>query len=245
MKKTIIQALLVASLLSSPLFAQTAESIIQRMEENTIHSTARIEGTMIINDRFGEMVTTFISYSRGADDTLIEFTSRDEAGQKILRTADEIYLYYPDAEEIIRLQGAALRDSVLGSDMSYEDLTGGKGLMDSYDITLLGREMIRGRSCYKLELKAKRRNVAYPKQIMWVDDQDFIYLKVEQYALSGRLLKEVYVEETQTIKGKTLPVRTIISDKLKKNSNTMFIVDNIDIDIYIPENTFSLQELTW
>ena len=245
MKKIIIQTLIVLCLLSSPLFGQTAESIIQRMEENTVHSTARITGTMIINDRFGEMVTTFISYSRGVDDTLIEFTSRDEAGQKILRTADEIYLYFPDAEEIIRLQGAALRDSVLGSDMSYEDLTGGKGLLDSYDITLKGSEMILGRSCYKLELKAKRRNVAYPKQIMWVDDQDFIYLKVEQYALSGRLLKEVYVEETQTIKGKTLPVRTVISDKLKKKSSTVFIIDDMELDIDIPDKIFSFRELTW
>ena len=97
--------------------ALTAEEIIGRMEENTVFETSRAEGAMMIKDRFGTKETRFISYSRGKDTTLIEFTSLEERGMKILRTEEEIYLFYPDAEELIRLQGAALRDSVLGSDI--------------------------------------------------------------------------------------------------------------------------------
>lgn len=227
------------------LFPESAESIILRLEDNTVHSTSRIEGTMKITDRFGEKTTSFISWSEGEDNALIEFTSTDEAGQKILRTKDAIYLFYPDAEELIRLGGSALRDSVLGSDMSYEDLTGGKGLLDSYSVVLEGTEVIQGKECYKLILTAKTRNVPYPKQAMWVDKETYMYLRVEQYAKSGRLLKEMDIVDVEEVGGKVIPVQMVIADAMKKKSSTVFTIHDIQIGLVISPDLFSLQELTW
>lgn len=245
MKKLIVPVLMFIMYSTPSLFPQTAESIIRRLEENTIHTTSRIEGTMTVTDRFGEKTTSFISWSEGEDTALIEFTSTDEEGQKILRTKDEIYLFYPDAEELIRLKGAALRESVLGSDMSYEDLTGGKGLLESYSITLEGTEQIEGKEYYNLILTAKSRNVPYPKQIMWVDRETYIYKRIEQYALSGRLLKEMDITEVTRISGKSIPTKMVITDAMKKRSSTVFTILDIQIGISIPPNLFSLQELTW
>lgn len=249
-----LAGLLVAagSLLTLPLFAETAaapaesaEQVIQRLEENQVHETARSEGRMIINDRFGEKVTTFKSWAAGDEKSLIEFTSRQERGQKILRTDDEIYLYFPDAAEVIRLQGAALRDSVLGSDMSYEDMTGGKGLLEDYDAEMLGTETVDGQECYKIELKAKGRGVAYPKEIIWVDAEMYVTRRVHMFSLSGKLLKEMRMQDYVTRRGKTFPVRFIIEDKLKRNSSTEFVIETIEIGVDIPSSRFSLEELTW
>ena len=200
---------------------------------------------MIITDRFGEKVTTFKSWAEGDEKSLIEFTSRQERGQKILRREDEIYLYFPDAAEVIRLQGAALRDSVLGSDMSYEDMTGGKGLLESYNAEMLGKETVDGEECYKIELHAKGRGVPYPKEIMWVDTEMFVNRKVHMFSLSDKLLKEMRMEDYTTQKGKTFPVRFIIEDKMKSNSSTEFVIESIEIGIDIPSSLFSLEELTW
>src|SRR6056297_4309979 len=238
--------LLAVSMLSSlPLYAISAEEIISKLEENQVHETARSEGKMIINDRFGEKVTSFKSWAVGDEKSLIEFTSRQERGQKILRTDDEIYLYFPDAAEVIRLQGAALRDSVLGSDMSYEDMTGGKGLLESYNAEMLGKETVDGEECYKIELHAKGRGVPYPKEIMWVDTEMFVNRKVHMFSLSDKLLKEMRMEDYTTQKGKTFPVRFIIEDKMKSNSSTEFVIESIEIGIDIPSSLFSLEELTW
>jgi len=230
---------------SLPLYAITAEEIISRMEENQVHDTAYSEGRMIINDRFGEKVTSFKSWAEGEEKSLIEFTSRQERGQKILRTDDEIYLFFPDAAEIIRLQGAALRDSVLGSDLSYEDMTGDKGLLDSYEAELLGTEKVEGEECYKINLKAISRDVPYPKEIVWVDRELFVGRKVHKFSLSGKLLKEMLVEEFATQEGKMFPVEFVMRDKMKRNSSTRFVIEEIEIGADIPRNTFSLEELTW
>ncbi|RKX77828.1 MAG: outer membrane lipoprotein-sorting protein [Spirochaetes bacterium] len=223
----------------------TPEEILERMLENQVHDTARIEGKMIIQDRFGKKTVTFVSWSRGEDNALIEFTSKYEAGQKILRNEDELYLYFPDAEEVIRLQGAALRQSVLGSDFSYEDMTGEKDLLDSYKVTLLGSEEVDGHDCYKLQLEAVSRNVPYPREILWVDKELFIYRKVHKFSLSGRLLKEMRITRFTRQNGKVIPVELLMEDKMKKNSSTEFIIQKIEIGIPIPEEKFSLRELTW
>ena len=169
--------------------AITAEEIVANVEDNQINEAERIDGSMIISDRFGSRVKTFISYAAGADKMLLEFTNPEEKGQKILRLKDEIYLYFPEAEEVIHLQGSALKESVMGSDFSYEDMTGEGELLEQYEVTLLGEEIIDGRKHYHLELKAKKRGLAYPKQEAWIDAEYWVMTRANAYSLSGRLLK--------------------------------------------------------
>ena len=222
-----------------------ANEIIARMEANQTQSTSIISGRMIIRDRFGERSSSYTAWSQGSELFLVEFTSTMEQGQKILRRDNSLYLYFPDARETIRLQGAALRDSLLGSDVSYEDMTGGRGLADTYTFELLGQETIGDSSCHKIELNAKEANVAYPKQIYWVDIQDFVVRKSEQYARSGRLLKTTEVMETSRIAGYHFPTRISIKDETRRSSGTEMIIENAELDVELPSDTFSLDRLTW
>ncbi|MBE3064292.1 MAG: outer membrane lipoprotein-sorting protein [Spirochaetes bacterium] len=225
--------------------AISAESIVRRMQSNQIFETSKVRGRMTVIDRFGTNVTTFLSYSRGTSDTLIEFTSPEEKGQKILRTREEIYLFYPGAEELIRLQGAAFRDAVLGSDMSYEDLTGGKTILESYEVSLEGTEAVDGAECYRIAMKAKGRNVAYPRQTVWVDAALWSPRRMQQYSLSNRLLKETRLSDFKRIAGRVVPMRVELEDKLKKNSRTEFVVEEIAIGVPLDPSLFSLENLTW
>ena len=158
--------------------APSVEEIVQRLEENRTYSS-RIEATWTIVDRFGERVSSMISWSRGADEFLVEFTSAAEFGQKILRTEDEIYLYYPDAAELVRLQGQALRESMLGSDVSYEDLTGGRTILDDYTAVLEGREEVDDHDTWRVTLEARVRDVAYPLQTLWIDTELYLAWRTE------------------------------------------------------------------
>jgi outer membrane lipoprotein-sorting protein len=226
-------------------WAITAEEIIEAVENNEINEEERIDGSMIINDRFGSRVKTFVSYASGADRMLLEFTNPEEKGQKILRLEDEIYLYFPEAEEIIHLQGSALKESLMGSDFSYEDLTGEGDLLDQYEVTLLGEDNIDGRKHYHLELKAKKRGLAYPKQEAWVDAEYWVMTRANAFSLSGRLLKEMELGDIRKVAGKYVPHYIIMRDAMKKNSSTEMRIEEIDLQADLPRNVFSLEELTW
>jgi len=242
----IIMTVLLFCFVSLYTSAITADEIIDRLEDNLVFETSYSEGSLIIKNKYGTRTSRFNSWSKGEDLSLIEFTSIEEEGQKVLRTENEIYLYFPDAEELIRLQGAALRESLMGSDFSYEDMTGDSSLVKRYKSTLLSEtDIVNGRACYKIEMKARSRKAAYPTEILWIDKKDFIYLKVEKYAKSGKLLKEMLVKKVEKIQGHSFPVITEMRDKLKNNSSTVFTMDKIELDIIIDENIFSLEELMW
>ena len=225
--------------------ALTADEIIDRMEANQTHSTAIIEGRMVISDRFGDRTSSYIAHSEGADRFLVEFTSRAEEGQRVLRRDDSLYLYYPDARETIRLQGAALRDNLLGSDLSYEDISGGRGLASDYRFNLIGEETVDGYPSYKVELVARTTSVAYPRQVYWVDREEFVLRKAEQFARSGRLLKTTYVLETMRQDGYHFPSRIRVVDETRRSSGTEMIVESARLGVDLPRNIFSLDELTW
>lgn len=246
--KRAVMALTIFFFGSVALIAQeqpSAEEIVRRFDENQIYDTARIEAEMIVHDRFGEKRTTMVIYQEGRSNTLIEYTSREERGQKVLRTEDEIYLYYPDAAELIRLQGAALRQSMLGSDISYEDMTGNKTILDTYDVSLLGEEAVGGRRSYKLRFEAVSRDVAYPEQLVWIDAERYLILRSHMFSLSGRKLKEVTTEEVAEIEGKWIPTEQTIRDVLKSNSYTEFILADVELDVQLPRGIFSLERLSW
>jgi hypothetical protein len=227
------------------LYALSADEIIDRMEQNQTHPTSIITGEMVIRDRFGDRTSTYNVHSEGADRFLLEFTSREERGQKVLRRDNSLYLYYPDARETIRLQGAALRESLLGSDISYEDMTGGRGLKEDYRCTLLGEETVRGKRTYKIELTARGTNVAYPRQIYYVDAERFVLWQSEQYARSDRLLKVTEILEIMKQGDYVFPSRIRITDQTRRSSGTEIRIRDAQIDVPLPNGIFSLERLTW
>lgn len=240
-----LPAILIMLCAAARLAALTPEEIIRRMEANEVHDSAYSEGRMITTDKYGTIVRSFNSWARGEEEALIEFTSAGEQGQKILRTEDEIYLYFPDAAEVIRIQGSAMRDSVMDSDFSYEDMTGDKGLLNDYEAELIGEEEVGGEESYVIELTARHRSVPYYKQIVWIDKERFVGLRSRKFSRSGRLLKELEVLEYTTREGKIIPVRMVMRDKMKKDSSTEFVIDELDLDASIDPSLFSLEELTW
>ena len=243
--KTGLSLILLLTLAIPGLFSLTPEEIVRKADDMQVFETSRSSGEMRISDRFGMKVTTFNAWSRGADESLIEFTSTAERGQKILRTEDELYIYYPDAEELIRMQGSALRQSMLGSDISYEDMTGNKDRVSQYEIELEGEATVDGRHCYIILMTANTRTVAYPKQKVWIDKATFLVLKGEYYTKSGRLLKEMEVLNTLTMDGREIPVETRISDKLKQDSETIMVMDELEVNVRLDSDLFSLDELSW
>lgn len=244
-KKQVIMVFMIVLFFSNLIHAMTAEDIIRAMDQNENYATSYMTGSIATTDRFGEKITTFKAWSQGAYDSLIEFTSLAERGQKILRNKGELYLYYPDTEELIRLQGAALRQSVLGSDLSYEDMTGEKNTLDMYTVSFDNEDIVHNQACYVLTLTAKSRTVAYPVQKIWVDKETYIVHKGQYSSATGRLLKEFEVLETKVIDNRTIPVKTKISDILKKDSYTVMAIEELQIDIPLDANIFTLQSLMW
>jgi hypothetical protein len=133
----------------------------------------------------------------------------------------------------------------MGSDFSYEDMTGEGDILEQYEVTLVGEETVEGRKHYHLELEARKRGLAYPKQEAWVDAETWVITRANSYSLSGRLLKEMELGDVREIAGKYVPHYIIMRDAMKKDSSTEMRIQKIDLQADLPPDIFSLEELTW
>jgi outer membrane lipoprotein-sorting protein len=167
-----------------------------------------------------------------------------DRGTKILKIEDIVKIYYPSAERIMRLSGHMLRQSMMGSDFSFEDMTErSKKLREEYTAELTGEEMVGEYLCYQVTLVSKIPKQTYYTRKVWVDKQRFLGLKEELYSKSGKLLKVMTVDEIKTYRKRFYPTRVTLKDKLRANSKTEMIITRIDFDVPIPSGTFSERNL--
>ncbi|MCB9780756.1 MAG: outer membrane lipoprotein-sorting protein [Alphaproteobacteria bacterium] len=225
--------------------APTAEQIIQAMDKNMTFETREATLRMTVTKRGREKVFEMHSYGRGADESAIEFNApaRDK-GTRMLKKGGELWTFLPNIEKTQKISGHMLRQGLMGSDFSYEDMLESSALLERYDATLVGEEPCGdGATCYKLELKAKSDDVNYPKRISWVDKERSVPVREELYALSGMLLKVFTFEAPQQYGERWFPTTFTADDQLQQDSKTELHFEELAFKVPVEDEVFSLRWL--
>ena len=229
-------------------FAQTAvltgPQIMERVDANNSFTTMAYVGTMEIDLGRRVLNKEMRTVAEGMDKSFVEFTNPEDRGVRYLKVDKNLWMYFPAEQETIRISGHLLKEGMMGSDVSYEDALESGAITDKYDITVLGTETIEGRLCYVLDLNAKVRTVNYERQKFWVDAERFVVLKSEMYAKSGKMLKESTALEVRQFGSRWFATKVKMEDKLKKGGGTTFTMKDIQFDVSLPADMFSLQRLS-
>ncbi len=234
--------ILLSTIISSDL---TVNEIINKIDFNLNSNNRVITSEMIIHGRRASRTIVSKSWIVGTDKAFTEYLSPPrEMGSKMLKLDDVLLTYSPQTDRIIQISGHMLRQSIMGSDMSYNDVMEDKPLDQLYSAILEGEEYINNRKCYIIFLEAKTDGISYPKRRGWVDVEYFLPIKEELYAKSGKLLKSTSMDGVKKIGNRWFPTRFIFKDELKKNSRgTEWIIKDIQFDQEIPEDIFSKSNL--
>lgn len=236
----ISKLILLPFVLCSLLFAQTGEEIIKKVDENTVVGSISYRAKMVIS--FGGKVREkeFKGFVQGEERAYMEFTApaRDK-GTRFLMIEDEMWIYIPAVERATKIAGHMLRQSMMGSDFSYDDIAENEKIRDLYEIEFIGIDTIDDKECYKLELTAKVPEVNYFFKKMWVDKKTYIPVRAELYAKSGKLMKEINITDFQKIGKRNYPTKIIMINKLRKDTYTELILEDIELDSKIPAKIFT------
>jgi len=226
------------------LTAQDANKILLDIDKNMSAETRIVESKMVIHGRRNSREMTSISYTEGTKKSYTEYLSpAREKGTKMLKIDNEMWVYSPSTDRTIMISGHMLRQSVMGSDLSYEDMMDDRKMTDIYNAELSGREKYDDRDCYVLLLAAKADDVAYPSQKIWVDVERMIPLKQELYAKSGQLLKRIALSDVKKTDNRWFPMKMNYKDMLKDGDGTDWITTKIQFDKKIDEHIFSKASL--
>lgn len=238
MKKLMILIPALCLLISAE--AQDANEILSRVEKNLSSDNRIFESSMIIHGTRTSRTINSRTYAEGDKQAFTEYLSpAREQGTKMLKLENQLWIYSPSSDRTIQISGHMLKQSVMGSDLSYEDMMDDRKITEVYSAEVTGEEVIDGRETYILGLTAKVSNVAYHSRKMWIDKERFIPLREELFARSGQLLKRTTLSDVKQISGRWFPMKVVYKDLLKQGDGTEFIITSIKFNQQIPDYIFT------
>jgi len=222
----------------------SGKDILDHIDRNMSSDNRIIVSKMIIYGARGSRTIESRIRAVGDRQAFTEYLSpAREAGTKMLKIEDQLWIYSPSKDRTIQISGHMLRQSVMGSDLSYEDMMENSKLTDDYDAVVTGEEFLEDRKCWILELKARSEEVAYQVRKIWVDRERYLPLQEELYAKSGKLLKKTGLKDFKQKDQHWYPEKIIFRDMLGQGNGTEFIIQSIDFNADIPVHIFTKASL--
>ncbi len=219
-------------------------TLISKVDQNMTAKKMIMTSKMTIYGRRSNRTITSKNYSEGSAKAFTEYLAPErEKGTKMLKLDDKLWIYSPSSDRTIQISGHMLKQSVMGSDLSYEDMMDERRLTDIYTPKIIGKEDINGRSCYVIELTAKVTDASYAKQKIWVDAERFVPLRQDLMAKSGKLLKRVSLTNVQKIGNRWYPKNMNYKDMLKNGKGTDFEIVDVKFNPTIPAHIFTKASL--
>jgi len=222
--------------------AQTppGEAILKRVDQNMDSDTKVSVGQMRVKERREVRTIRMKSWLKGMTSSFTEFLDPPrEKGTKMLKLDNQLWTYTPSTDRTILISGHMLRQSVMGSDLSYQDLLEDPKLVPAYEPAVVGEEVLQERPCWVLSLTSRGGDVAYHSRKIWVDKERFLVMKEDRFARSGKLLKTTLVNKVALVNGKWVSSEIEVKDALKTGGGTEFILEEVQFNVDIPDHFFT------
>ncbi len=218
----------------------SAQKILEKTDANIIADNKYFKSKMIIHSRRGSRTIVSQSWVKGTEKSFTEYLApARERGIKMLRIGDQLWMYSPRTDRTIRIAGHMLRQSIMGSDLSYEDFMEDPNLSKLYNAAIIKEENYLNRPCWVMDLTAAIEDIAYYKRKLWIDRERFLVLKEELFARSGELLKTSEIRKVFKTGGRWYPKHMVFKDAMKKGKGTEIIIEDIRFNEPVDEYRLS------
>ena len=149
---------------------------------------------------------------------------------------DDRWLFIPAFNMVKRIAAQDKRSSFVGSDFTYEDVSG-RDIED--DVYVIEREEKLGdRDCYVVKSTPKGADADFGYKITWVDKANFLPLKEEQFDKKGAHYKQFTADEVADEKGFPTVIKRTMQN-LQTGHRTEVVYLKTDYDLGLEDSLFS------
>ncbi len=156
---------------------------------------------------------------------------------------DTRWIYVSALDLIRRIASDDKRSSFVGSDFTYEDISGRD--VDSDSHSLLREEKFGERDCYVIQ-SIPKTIMDYTKRLSWIDKENFLPLQEEYYDAQQELYRVFTADEVQNIaevKGESSKAFPTVTKRTMKNvksgHRTEVTYGSVTYNLGLEENDFS------
>ena len=172
--------------------ARSQEAFLAPGDDMSVRVTMRLinkagrervrEMTMLRKDLDGGDQKYFMYFHRPGDVRDMTFMVWKYEGRP-----DDRWLFVPAIRLVRRIAANDSRSSFVGSDFTYEDVSGRDVDADTH--TLVGEETLDGTACYVVESVPKASDPEYQRKVAWIASTTFLPPKEEYYDRRGALYR--------------------------------------------------------
>lgn len=149
---------------------------------------------------------------------------------------DDRWLFVPAINMVRRIAAQDKTSSFVGSDFTYEDVSGRDIEDDTHEI--VKEEKLGERNTYVIKSAPKAQDVDYKYKLSWIDKESFLPLKEEYYDRKGELYRIFTADEIKDVQGfPTITKRQMKNIQTGHRTEAAFI--KTDYDIGIEDSLFS------
>lgn len=152
---------------------------------------------------------------------------------------DDRWLYIPAIRMVRRIAANDKRSSFVGSDFTYEDISGRDIESDTH--TLLREEEVDGNPCYVIQ-SIPQEEAEYTKKISWIDKGAFLPLKEEYYDVQGELYRLFTADEVKEVQGFWTVIKRTMRN-VKSGHHTEVTFTEAKYQVGVDEGIFSERSL--
>ncbi len=148
---------------------------------------------------------------------------------------DDRWIFIPAIKLVRRIAADDKRSSFVGSDFTYEDVSGRELKDETHN--LLGEEDLDGRPVYRIESVPKAK-VDYVRRLSWIDRERGLPLKEEYYDVRGELLRTFTADEVREVDGHWTATRRTMR-VAQSGHRTEVVYEAVSYDVGLGEALFS------
>jgi hypothetical protein len=175
-------------------------------------------------------------------DNRVVWVATAPASQKnfaLLRDEDVFWQRFAATNKVVKTSATA---NSRGGETSNLDLTRFNTNLD-YSVKYLGEEDVGGKACYKFELRARNRKLAYSLVHLWVEKSTRIPLKKSFFAVSEKVLKYYTVTKTEMKGDRVAAMEMKYVDALKPQDTSEIRIFDITPLSRVPDQFFTREYL--
>jgi outer membrane lipoprotein-sorting protein len=170
-----------------------------------------------------------------------------DRGETTLRRKNEMWLWLPKVERVIKIPPTMMHSAWQGSDFTYEDIVKADSIVKDYSHKLLSTKHEDGRTVYHIEAIPKPdAPVVWGKVVTDValyDDQSVVPLLEEDYSERGELIRTITLSDIKILGGRRVPSKLTCVPSNKPGQKTTLVYHELEFDLPLKDDFFSYQRL--
>ena len=154
---------------------------------------------------------------------------------------DDRWLFVPAIKLVKRIAANDKRSSFVGSDFSYEDVSGREVEEDIH--TLFREERLDGKEVYVVKSVPKdERSADFGSKLSWIEKGSFVLWKEEYYDKRGDLYKVFTADEVKPVQGFFTTIKRTMKN-VQTGHRTEVTFEEVKYNLGLPDDLFSERAL--